>query len=89
MLFRSLQKYFTVDYTDQEQDEYSEDEEEANMRGNAVGRVENRQTALDETDLSSVFREWDTAVNRHQETLEVIDTEVAKTDHTLWFKRTQ
>jgi hypothetical protein len=31
-LFKSagLQKYFTVDYTDQEHDEYSEDEEEAN-----------------------------------------------------------
>jgi hypothetical protein len=83
-----LQKYFTVDYTNQEQDEYSEDEEEANTRENAVGRVENRQTALDETDLSGVFREWDIAINRHQEMLEVADAEVAKTDHTLWFKRT-
>jgi hypothetical protein len=79
---------FTVDYTDQEQDEYSEDEEEANTRENAVGGVEHRQTTLDETDLSGVFGEWDAAVNRHQETLEVADTEVAKTDHTLWFKRT-
>jgi hypothetical protein len=36
-----------------------------------------------------VYREWDAAVDRHQETLEVADTEVAKTDYTLWFKRTQ
>ena len=84
-----MQKYFTVDYTDQEQDEYSEDEEEANARENAVGRVENRQTALDETDLSGIFGEWDAVVDRHQETLEVADAEVAKTDHTLWFKRTR
>jgi hypothetical protein len=83
-----LQKYFTVDYTDQEQDEYSEDEEEANTRENAIGRVENRQTVLDKTDLSGVFGEWDAAVNRHQETLEVVDAEVVKTDYTLWFKRT-
>jgi hypothetical protein len=52
-----LQKYFTVDYTDQKQDKYGEDEEEANIGENAVGRVESRQTALDETDLSGVFRE--------------------------------
>jgi hypothetical protein len=52
-----LQKYFTVDYTDQEQDKYGEDEEEANTGENVIGRVESRQTALDETDLSGVFRE--------------------------------
>ena len=48
-----------------------------------------RQSALDEIDLSGVYGEWDAAVDRHQETLEVADAEVAKTDHTLWFKRTQ
>jgi hypothetical protein len=78
-----LQKYFTVDYTDQEQDKYGEDEEEANTGENVIGRVESRQTALDETDLSGVFGEWDAAVNRHRETLEVTDAEVVKTDHTL------
>jgi hypothetical protein len=47
-----------------------------------------RQSALDKIDLSGVYREWDAAVDRHQETLEVIDVEVTKTDYTLWFKRT-
>ena len=89
--FRSagLQKYFTVDYTGQEQDESNEDEEGANTGPAAPGRQENRQSALDEIDLSGIYGEWDAAVDRHQETLEVADAEVAKTDHTLWFKRTQ
>lgn len=39
-----------------------------------------RQSALDEIDLSGVYGEWDAAVDRHQETLEVADAEVAKTD---------
>jgi len=38
---------------------------------------------LDNTNLLGVFREWDVAVNRHQETLKVIDAEVTKTDYTL------
>jgi superfamily II DNA helicase RecQ len=84
-----LQKYFTVDYTDQEQDEYSKDEEEASTRLIALGSEQSRQLALDEVDLSGIYGEWDAAVDRHQETLEIADAEVAKTDHTLWFKRTQ
>ncbi|KAL1582106.1 hypothetical protein WHR41_09218 [Cladosporium halotolerans] len=84
-----LQKYFTVDYTGREQAESNEDEEGANTGLVAAGREESRQSALDEIDLSGVYGEWDAAVDRHQETLEVADAEVAKTDHTLWFKRTK
>jgi hypothetical protein len=84
-----LQRYFTVDYTDQEHDERIADDDEEGIERITTGRVESRQTALDETDLSGVFGEWDAAVDRHQETLEVADAEVAKTDHTLWFKRAQ
>jgi hypothetical protein len=84
-----LQRYFTVDYTDQEHDERSTDDDKEGIGRIARRRVESRQTTLDETDLSGVFGEWDVAVDRHQEMLEVTDTEIAKTDHTLWFKRTQ
>jgi hypothetical protein len=84
-----LQKYFTVDHTEQEQDGCSGDEEEASIGQITAGTGEMRQSALDEIDLSGVYGEWDAAVDRHQETLEVADAEVAKTDHTLWFKRTQ
>lgn len=55
----------------------------------ATGTGGDRQSALDEADLSGIYEEWDAAVDRHQETLEVADAEVAKTDYTLWFKRTQ
>jgi hypothetical protein len=84
-----LQKYFTVDHTEQEQDGCSGDEEEASIGQITAGTGEMRQSALDEIDLSGVYGDWDAAVDRHQETLEVADAEVAKTDHTLWFKRTQ
>jgi hypothetical protein len=84
-----LQKYFTVDYTDQEQDEHSKDEEEASTGPIALGSEQNRQSTLDDADLSGIYGEWDAAVDRHQEMLEVADAEVAKTNHTLWFKRTQ
>lgn len=39
--------------------------------------------------MSTVFGEWDADIDRHREVLEVADAEIAKTDHTLWFKRTQ
>jgi hypothetical protein len=83
-----LQKYFTIDHTEQEQDGCSGDEGEASIGQITVGTGEMRQSALDEIDLSGVYGEWDAAVDRHQETLEVVDVEVTKTDHTLWFKRT-
>jgi hypothetical protein len=71
-----LQRYFTVDYTDQEHDERIADDDEEGIERITTGRVESRQTALDETDLSGVFGEWDAAVDRHQETLEVAEADV-------------
>jgi hypothetical protein len=52
-----LQRYFTVDYTNQEHDERSADDDKEGIGRIATGRVESRQTTLDEIDLSGVFRE--------------------------------
>ena len=84
-----MQRYFTINYIDQEHDELSADDDKEGIGRIARGRVESRQTTLDETDLSGVFGEWDAAVDSYQEMLEVADAEIAKTDHTLWFKRIQ
>ena len=37
--------------------------------------------------MAAVLEEWDRAAEKHKQTLEIV-AKVAKTDHTLWFKRT-
>ncbi|TKA62305.1 hypothetical protein B0A55_12931 [Friedmanniomyces simplex] len=36
-----------------------------------------------------MLQKWDQDLDQHQKALEVADAETAKTDHTLWFKRTE
>ena len=39
--------------------------------------------------FGSILEEWDRDLAKRKEALEVADKEVAKTDHTLWFKRNE
>ena len=79
------QRYFTVDYYDQAQDDT---EEAATVSRSAEEQINsaNRQQDLD---TAQILDEWDLARTQYAKELEIIDTNVAKTDHTLWSKRTQ
>ena len=70
-----LQRYFTVSY---------EGPSSPRKKGRGV-------TVVDPIDdrFSSILEEWDQDLEKQQKALEIADKEVAKTDHTLWFKRNQ
>ena len=67
-----LQRYRTVDYSEPLDVEASGDD----------------SMLEDHYVIAAVLEEWDRAAEKHKQTLEIVDTKVAKTDHTLWFKRT-
>ena len=68
-----LQRYFTVDYSETAEDE-------------AV--AEEASTTDNQHEISAVLEQWDRAAEKHKQTLDIVDAKVAKTDRTLWFKRT-
>jgi hypothetical protein len=43
---------------------------------------------IDNTDVEAIVIDWKEQEEKLNEELEVADTETAKTDHTLWFKKT-
>ncbi|TKA75572.1 hypothetical protein B0A55_07939 [Friedmanniomyces simplex] len=78
-----LQRYFTVDH--EERDSPTEDDE---------SRLEGERSIVTSTggtrvQFSDILQKWDQDLNKHQKALEVADAETAKTNHTLWFKRTE
>lgn len=83
-----LQRYFTVQHDDNENNTASGRIGSAIQRGNTAEESGSRQALPNIADLTDVLEDWDIAVSKHQETLEVADAEIAKTDHTLWFRRT-
>ena len=70
-----LQRYFTVSY---------ESPSSPRKKGGQV-------VTLDPEDdrFSSILSEWDQDLEKQRKALEIADREVAKTDHTLWFKRNE
>jgi len=70
-----LQRYFTVDY------------ETAFSPRKRGGRVVILDTA--NSRLGNVVTDWDEIDKKHLKSLAIADREVAKTDHTLWFKRNE
>ncbi|GAB7357797.1 hypothetical protein MBLNU459_g0613t1 [Dothideomycetes sp. NU459] len=67
-----FQKYFTVDWNERDQTQQSR----------STLRYE------DEVDILSIEEDWNIAKQERAKQLEIIDGEIAKQDHTLWFKQT-
>ena len=70
-----LQRYFTVSYGGPSS---------PRKKG---GRVVNIDT--EDSSFNSILEEWDQDLEKQRQALEIADKEVAKTDHTLWFKRNE
>ena len=68
-----LQRYFTVDYTAAEDD------------GEGVRQARAAET---EHETEEIIHAWNNEMESHKQTLDIADAKVAKTDHTMWFKRT-
>ena len=82
-----LQKYFTVLYSEEGDAGREANETEAAL----LVRSEDRVTEVDTTDdaeISAITADWKKQDAKLKEELEVADAETAKTDHTLWFKKT-
>jgi hypothetical protein len=84
-----LQKYFTVLYEEGEEDagrQADETEAAAPVRSAEDAAA---TTTVDNTDISAIAADWKKQDEKLDEELEVADAETAKTDHTLWFKKTE
>jgi hypothetical protein len=46
------------------------------------------QGVIDNVDVETIITDWKEQEEKLNEELEVADAETAKTDHTLWFKKT-
>lgn len=75
------QRYFTVDYEEENAIDNIEVEHN-NQRHTSRARQEH------DFDTALVLDEWNAAKTQHDRELEIIDGNVAKTDHSLWSKRT-
>jgi hypothetical protein len=73
-----LQKYFTVSY--------GEEEEDTERQADAIEAA--TTDTVDNIDISAITADWKRQDEKLNEELEIADAETAKTDHTLWFKRT-
>jgi superfamily II DNA or RNA helicase len=74
-----LQRYFTVDYTE----ETPQDNDEIEARGNS------NTPGQQDFETSQIIGEWDAAMEQHEKELEIVDANIAKTDRSLWSKRTE
>ena len=82
-----LQRYFTVLYDEEEDVDGQADGVETALQttsaieGGTRGVIEN-------ADVETIVTDWKKQEEKLNEELEVADAETAKTDHTLWFKKT-
>jgi superfamily II DNA helicase RecQ len=83
-----LQKYFTVLFDDKEDGERQESETEAATLVRSAEDVATTVNTADNADISTITADWKKQDEKLNEELEVADAETAKTDHTLWFKKT-
>ncbi|KAK5162703.1 uncharacterized protein LTR77_011238 [Saxophila tyrrhenica] len=70
-----LQRYFTVNYEG----------------SHSLRQIGGRVVLVDPEDnrFGSILDEWDRDLEKQKKALEIADREIAKTDHTLWFKRNE
>lgn len=75
------QRYFTVDYDDPDAVEGTTVSRNTQEDAVSTGRQH-------DFNISQVLEEWNVARTQHNKELEVVDGNIAKTDHSLWSKRT-
>ena len=83
-----LQKYFAVLFDDKGDAERQESETEAATLVRSAEDVATTANTADNADISTITADWKKQDEKLNEELEVADAETAKTDHTLWFKKT-
>ena len=82
-----LQRYFTV---------LHDEEENVDKQADGVGTTLQTISAIEggtrgvieNADVETIITDWKKQEEKLNEELEVADAEIAKTDHTLWFKKT-
>jgi superfamily II DNA helicase RecQ len=82
-----LQKYFTVLCDEQEDADRQANETEVALLVRSAEEIFATNTT-DNTDVLAITEDWKKQDEKLNEELEVADAETAKTDHTLWFKKT-
>lgn len=81
-----LQRYF---YDDEAMDQAGHDGLGLQLADDNRALVSQMHGNVDENDVSSILSNWNTQLEKSGKELEIADEAVAKTDHTLWFKRNQ
>lgn len=82
-----LQRYFTVSYTEEEDVDRQADGAETAIQTTSAIEGGTREV-IDDADVETIVTDWKKQEEKLNEELEVADAETAKTDHTLWFKKT-
>lgn len=82
-----LQRYFTVLYNEEESNPEQTDDREATLVVRSTGNA-STASAREEADILALVADWKEHDKKVDEELETADAKTAKTDHTLWFKKT-
>jgi hypothetical protein len=82
-----LQKYFTVLHDKEENADVRADSSETALQATSAAEGGTRGV-IDNADVETIATDWKKQEEKLNEELEVADLETAKTDHTLWFKKT-
>jgi hypothetical protein len=83
-----LQRYFTVLFDEEENvDNWRDDVEIAPPTRSTINVAQTLGTS-DSTEVAVITTDWKEQDEKLNEALEVADAKIAKTDHTLWFKKT-
>jgi hypothetical protein len=82
-----LQRYFTVLHNEEEDVNRQADGAETAIQ--ITSAIEGgTRGVIDNADVETIVTDWKKQEEKLNEELEVADAETAKTDHTLWFKKT-
>jgi sugar-specific transcriptional regulator TrmB len=82
-----LQRYFTVLHNEEEDVNRQADGAETAIQTTSAIEGGTRGV-IDNADVETIVTDWKKQEEKLNEELEVADAETAKTDHTLWFKKT-
>ena len=83
-----LQKYFTVSYDEEENVVDQGDNAETVLSTRSTANTARIVGTSSDTEVAAIATDWREQDEKLNEALDVADAETAKTDHTLWFKKT-
>lgn len=83
-----LQKYFTVSYDEEENVVDQGDDAEIVLPTRSTANAAEIVGTSHDTEVAAIATDWKEQDEKLDEALDVADAETAKTDHTLWFKKT-